>query len=768
MTFQAPVDGERLPLVYNGVPWVMEYDADTGAWKPVVSFEDIIAVTITGANIEITPGEYVNVSGTVNIRGPVVQANETTPAQYAEDSPHSSGQTGTFVLGVRQDAPMALAAEGDYTPLLTDLLGRLQVFTSGSYVTLDSDIQIGAVEIKDSLTSNRAIVTADGRVWVSALVTGSVTTLAGSLTALSQRADVAIASPVRTLASDALSAAFTGVAVASHLLAYDGDVGDWERVRLTSVGDSLSPTDVLPSLVTAGLGYAFEGAWLRNRAELISGRFRLNVHAVVTGTVDTELPAATAAADFITPSASPAVQGFGYVYDQSNDLWLRMRTVRDADQGVVRNITGSVAATGFTRFWEGNIAGWEKALMDTSKRLMVSALVTGSVTAAGTFALSSQLVPAQYAEDSLHVSGETGTFVLAVRQDNPAPLASAGDYSPFTTDSLGRLHTFTSGSFVSLSSDIQIGAVEIKDSDTDNRLRVTADGRAWVSALVTGSVDTELPAAAALADTTANPTAPAVGAFLHGYDPNDGVWNRLRLLPISTGATDTDLGPSLYTRAIAFAYSPGNDEYRRIHTEQIGGRDRLNTHAVVTGTVAISPTSSLSINQRADVAIASPVGSSAADDITATTTGVLTRSTLLVYDEGGDNWDRLRGTAIRGARVDLISGSHPWKNIVRAAITLSGSGGEATVVAGIPGQRIKVLEVMLITDANNQIRWKDGAGGSNLTGPATVPNSGDGYFLPSPTNPDHFHFQTGAGTALVLDRSQISLLGGHISYYLEP
>lgn len=41
-----------------------------------------------------------------------------------------------------------------------------------------------------------------------------------------------------------------------------------------------------------------------------------------------------------------------------------------------------------------------------------------------------------------------------------------------------------------------------------------------------GAVDTELPAAAALADATANPTAPAVATFQHGY--NGTTWDRLR------------------------------------------------------------------------------------------------------------------------------------------------------------------------------------------------------------------------------------------------
>src|SRR5262245_16664778 len=40
--------------------------------------------------------------------------------------------------------------------------------------------------------------------------------------------------------------------------------------------------------------------------------------------------------------------------------------------------------------------------------------------------------------------------------------------------------------------------------------------------------DTELPAAAALADDTVNPTVPAVGALIHGFDGT--TWDRIRAL----------------------------------------------------------------------------------------------------------------------------------------------------------------------------------------------------------------------------------------------
>lgn len=46
---------------------------------------------------------------------------------------------------------------------------------------------------------------------------------------------------------------------------------------------------------------------------------------------------------------------------------------------------------------------------------------------------------AEHPEDSAHVSGDYGSFVMAVRNDAGTPLAADGDYIPFTTDATGAL-----------------------------------------------------------------------------------------------------------------------------------------------------------------------------------------------------------------------------------------------------------------------------------------------------------------------------------------
>lgn len=59
----------------------------------------------------------------------------------------------------------------------------------------------------------------------------------------------------------------------------------------------------------------------------------------------------------------------------------------------------------------------------------------------------------------------------------------------------------------------------------------------------TSTVDTELPAAAALADATANPTVPAVGSFMHGF--NGTTWDRIRTAITTATSTFTGILNSL-------------------------------------------------------------------------------------------------------------------------------------------------------------------------------------------------------------------------------
>lgn len=63
-------------------------------------------------------------------------------AYHAEDSVHTSGDSGVMPLAVRNDAGSALAADGDYIPLTTDNLGRLRV--AGSFTPASPNTAIAS------------------------------------------------------------------------------------------------------------------------------------------------------------------------------------------------------------------------------------------------------------------------------------------------------------------------------------------------------------------------------------------------------------------------------------------------------------------------------------------------------------------------------------------------------------------------------------------------------------------------------------------------
>lgn len=118
-----------------------------------------------------TDGDYaplqVDANGRLKVAAEV--SVEPSDAEYAEDSAHSSGDTGLFMLAVRHDADTSLAdTDGDYAPLQVDANGALKIS--------------GAVEVADS--------TPDTAILASAAAVSDVA--ASLVTALSNRRRILI------------------------------------------------------------------------------------------------------------------------------------------------------------------------------------------------------------------------------------------------------------------------------------------------------------------------------------------------------------------------------------------------------------------------------------------------------------------------------------------------------------------------------------------------------------------------------------------------
>lgn len=209
----------------------------------------------------------------------------------------------------------------------------------------------------------------------------------------------------------------------------------------------------------------------------ITGTVTVGSHAVTNAGTFAVQPAGSVAHDAVGTGVNPILMG-GYASaaapsDVSADgdsvrAWL-LRSGAQAVQPTFAGVLG-VAGNG------GSGTGVQRVTLANDS--------TGVLASIG--AISTSITPGTSAahlgkaEDAAHASGDTGVMSLCVRRDTAATLATTdGDYNPCATD---------------------------------------ANGRLWTNA------DTELPAAASLADATSNPTVPGVGAFNMCW--NGTTWDR--------------------------------------------------------------------------------------------------------------------------------------------------------------------------------------------------------------------------------------------------
>lgn len=90
-------------------------------------------------------GLFINVDGSAMSSAnplPIFNAGSTEIlGSYLEDTPHTSGDLGLFMLGIRSDTDASTAGDGDYTALKLDEQGRLKVSTKpASYPDITGDI----------------------------------------------------------------------------------------------------------------------------------------------------------------------------------------------------------------------------------------------------------------------------------------------------------------------------------------------------------------------------------------------------------------------------------------------------------------------------------------------------------------------------------------------------------------------------------------------------------------------------------------------------
>ena len=116
----------------------------TGANSLAVDASGHLSINDGGNSISIDDGGgSITVDGSVTISG--------LAAEKAEDSAHVSGDTGHFILGVRQDTKASLAGtDGDYTSFIFDADGDLYVsdtVAQGSLATLAGAISGAEMQV---------------------------------------------------------------------------------------------------------------------------------------------------------------------------------------------------------------------------------------------------------------------------------------------------------------------------------------------------------------------------------------------------------------------------------------------------------------------------------------------------------------------------------------------------------------------------------------------------------------------------------------------
>ena len=295
----------------------------------------------------------------------------------------------------------------------------------------------------------------------------------------------------------------------------------------------------------------------------VSGRLDVSVQSTVAtestlSTLNGKFPAAFVSADNITAQTATAIHGLLFAWDAGGGNWDRLVTTSGALHVNVQN--ASVAVTG--TFWQATqpISGTVTVTQATGTNLH---FVCDSGCGSGT----------QYAEDTAHASGDQLTMAGVVQQTADTALSTNGDRSALQVDDNGYLKvnikagapsggtsmtddaafapgstsvTPAAGVFDDVTPDSvnegDAGAIRMSaNRNVYNTIRDAAGNERGVNVTASNELNTaantELPAAAALADDTANPTVPAVGSFNMCWD--GATWDRCAKATTGNGAVDT-------------------------------------------------------------------------------------------------------------------------------------------------------------------------------------------------------------------------------------
>lgn len=247
------INGRAQVDVITGGGGGVQYDEDT----PHVSGDKVTMAGVVQQTVDAalsTNGDrsvlQVDASGFLKVN---VKTGGTGGTQFAEDSPHTTGDTGTLALAVRNDAGTVLADTTlDYIPLTTDSTGALRVTGGGGgtqyaedtlHVSGDTLTFAGVVQqTADAALSgdgDRSLLQVDATGWAkvnvktSALPTGAAT-FAEQQT---QTASLSVMGGWDNAGSD-------GASVSGDVAHDTADAGEPVKVGMKAIGHGANPTGV--------------------------------------------------------------------------------------------------------------------------------------------------------------------------------------------------------------------------------------------------------------------------------------------------------------------------------------------------------------------------------------------------------------------------------------------------------------------------------------------------------------------------------------------
>lgn len=384
----------------------------------------------------------------------------------AEDAAHVSGDPGIQILAVRKDSAAALAGiDGDYSPLQVDSTGALRVTStggggsSGTEYTEDaaaaSDPVGGALILRRRDTLSGTEVSADGdNIAANATAKGEIYvkhTDSIPITAASLPShDVTNAG---TFAVQVTGSALTALQTIDDIVSGSGVNVSQIGGAAAPIGAGLEASAIRVTLPTDGTGKvaaAQSGTW---NITNVSGTVSLPTGAATESTLSTlngKVTACNTGAVVISSALPAGLNAIGTLAANSGvdigDVTINNASGASAvniqDGGNSLTVDAPVGTPVYVRLSDG-------AAAISTLPVSLASVPSHAVTNAGTFAVQEsggaltalQLIDdIVLAEDAAHSSGDKGVMALAVRKDTPTQLAGTdGDYTPFTSDSNGRI-----------------------------------------------------------------------------------------------------------------------------------------------------------------------------------------------------------------------------------------------------------------------------------------------------------------------------------------